>query len=84
MNILATTINLESLTLGDWTAIAQFCGFKPQWAVNCWLQSTPSAVLGGFDLEAWEAIADEFGYGEGWAYYRYKEFRSKEAVNGKA
>lgn len=81
-DILATTINPESLTLGDWIAIAKVREFKLRWALEAWMESTSSDVLGNLTLEDWEAIADAIEYTEGWAYHRYKEFRSKEAISG--
>lgn len=76
--VLESTIALPGFSLGDWLQIASFCGFKPQWALNCWLESTPSDVLGGFDLEVWEAIAQSLDYNDGWAYHRFKEYRIKK------
>lgn len=75
--LLETTIALESLTLGDWLAIAELRGLKSKWGFNAWLEATSTEVLGDLTLDDWEAIANAIECGESWAYYRYKEHRVK-------
>lgn len=74
--VLSTTINPGTLTLGDWIAIANDRGFKLGWALGAWMDTAFSDVLGSLTLENWEAIADAVDLSESWAYHRYKEYRT--------
>lgn len=72
--VLQSSINPNSLTLGDWLKIADAIDKPEQWAYRYWNENT-SSDLSTLSLEDWEAIGEMLGYEDGWAYWRYKENR---------
>lgn len=69
------TINVHTLSLGDWLEIANAIVATDEWACRKWIDNYYN--LSALSLEDWKEVAEEMGLNPLWAVSQYERYSSK-------